>query len=359
MGYPWYATGRRFAGENHKVGVSVLELSNTSDQFKKSGPAYGYQMDILTESNNGRMQKASRFVKDIDQFVPTANKVLAKSGAVNSEAILGDVADIEKECRYYEVSMDKKLQEERIAWERSRMKTGLESGEQKKDVEPTQNIKAAPAVIKATPAVADTVVQEFVLTHRTDLKERIVPRALPGDHDNNSGQTKMTPIQAVRGRFLEMKQDGSLLMDIPKHGEVLVHTNRPEMGRKDGDVAKAVVREKGIIGLKVDNTGRGLFLEGTGTLRFESPAAPKYLVPESTQSVVRGELKEFYDRCCCVEVVENGQNVLLRGRRGEIAGTSETNMRKMLGKNVEAKVYGDGRLRVKPLEIDKKMGLSR
>lgn len=199
-----------------------------------------------------------------------------------------------------------------------------------------------------------TVRPEFVLTHRTDLKERVVPRALTGDYNTNSGQTVVTPIQSIKGKLIAVKEGGGLLIDHPKHGEVLVHTNRPALGKKDGPIAQLQVEGKDIA-LTMDGTGKGLAIKtdrGGFKLIFESPAAPKYLVPESTQSTARGSLKEFYDRCRCVEVVENGQNVLLRG---DMAGASETTLRKMLGKDVEATVGKDGKLKVKSQEIEKSL----
>lgn len=341
MGYPWYARGKRFAGENHNVAVSILELAHTSEQYKKSGPAYAYQMDMITESENGRRQKASRFVKDIDQFVPTAEKVLAKSGAVNSKAILGDVSDIEKECHSYALIMDKKLQEERIAWERA-------VGEEKIINTPTQNekdTKISSQIESGTTKIENTseaprISKTYVLTHRQDLPETKPDSAIKA-------------VTKQRGTLVGI--EGSRFV-LEKGGEQFkVETNK----KLDTDAFSTGIGKK--VNIHLNQTGERLsmiYLAGdkeTDVVRveqkFQGPAIPFGLVKavdmsdeKNAHKTIHGELVAAYESATkqVMEVQTENGRLLVHGPKTEF---SLPTIKKAIGKQVELKSE-DHRLKI-------------
>lgn len=212
-----------------------------------------------------------------------------------------------------------------------------------------------------------TVFNEYVLTHRTDLKERVVPRSLPGDYDKNSGRTIISPTRSIKGKLVAVEPTkhlpivtANLRIDHPKHGEVVVHTNMPNLG-KEGDKAFQFLQQQ-LVGRDVtaslDKTGTALNIAADSGLGIKisprSPATPYVLVPLETSSFLQGRLQAVHANGRCVEIVEKGKPVLLQGT---VAGSSETTLRKMVGETVSATVDKAGKLTV--VSLEKKKQLSR
>lgn len=205
----------------------------------------------------------------------------------------------------------------------------------------------------------------FVLTHRTDLPDRVLKEPhVPGKPD-----IKITTeaAQEVSGTLQDITASGFVLGH-KEHGRVTVETNKKLFMHNElvDDQAISTLQDaKGKpVKISLDQTGKELSVAvqngPTVTQKFQSPAVPFGMMKTenlahswNAEKSFRGELRAVHNETTIELSTEKGP-LLVVGQPGEL---SVPTLRKQVGRQVEIKAGKDHEIVMESLERGK--GLSR